>query len=619
MNLPTTSVHHPFAGCGIAGAIRHDPDADAELWNRVDLSRMLAALKHRGPDSSRIWKSEDVFLAHCRLSILDLSQRGLQPMTRDCLTISYNGEVYNFAELRRELLALGHTFDSGTDTEVVLRAYQQWGAGCLDRLNGIFAFAIWDARERALFLARDRLGVKPLYWHRSRGVFLFASEAKAMLVSGIVERKPDWDAVASQVLAQSYYEANPTRTLLAGVHMLPPGHWMSLRRGEPLRIQTYWAFPESEDEFHRNRTTPELAEEYRVLLEDSVRLQLVSDVPVASFLSGGLDSSLLNAVAARQHSQGPIQAFTIRCAPPSGPGANRADADEDMRYSGDVRDFLGDKMRHRWVDVEPSALTLSWLDTFFDFAWLPDDIRFPSLFRNYEAIQRHGLKVVLNGQGPDETMGGYIATNPFVSGAFDASSAAEIPARVLPMLSLIAQEKQTPWLAARRGGIFEELADLYRRQPGGALRKGHLFLSKTLLRRILIMEDFMSMKFGVECRVPFLDHRIVEFAFSVPYSSHIDPRIPKGKILMREAAAGYLPPAVVRRGKLPFPSPDLPSLLHAILRIYRENFEAIQGSGMVQTMYRNGLLTRDAAGLVPQDLWLVVILWRFEHLLKHAV
>ncbi len=599
--------------------MRSDRDVDPECWHKLDLTRMLSALKHRGPDSSQIWESQGVRLAHCRLSILDLSSRGLQPMTLDKCTITYNGEVYNYIELRQELISFGYTFDSGTDTEVVLRAYQHWGPGCLDRLNGMFAFAIWNEREKTLFLARDRVGIKPLYWHQSKGVFLFASEAKAMLLSGIVERNPDWDAVTSQVLAQSYYETNPARTLLAGVRLLPPGHWLLLRHGEQPQIRPYWAFPEFEEERYRSSSLAELAEEYRALFEECVRMQLVSDVPVASFLSGGLDSSLLNAVAARLHQQGPIQAFTIRYSSPIDPRPSSADADEDMLYSGYMRDFLGEKLCHRWVDVEPSALTLSWLDTFFDFAWLPDDIRYPSLFRNYQAIHQHGLKVVLNGQGPDETMAGYIATNPFVNGALDSASAAGIAARVLPMLSLISQDKQTPWLAARRARVFQEVADFYDRQPGGALRKGHLFLSKTLLRRILIMEDFMSMKFGVECRVPFLDHRLVEFAFSVPYESHVDIQVPKGKLLMRQAAARCLPLKVAQRGKLPFPSPDLPSLLRAILTIYRENFEAINRSEMVQAVYQTRFLTPEATGLVPQDLWLLVILWRFEHLLKNTV
>jgi asparagine synthase (glutamine-hydrolysing) len=592
----------PFGGCGIAGILRFAGCGASAA--APSLAPMVAALAHRGPDGDGLWRHGPVELGHRRLSIQDPTDRGRQPMTRDHLTITFNGEIYNFAELRRTLEGEGFHFDTGTDTEVLLRAFQRWDEDCLGRLNGMFAFALWDDRRQALFLARDRLGKKPLYFHRGAGAFVFASEVKALLRSGVVPGRPCWEAVGHQLLVRSFFEHDLGRTLVEGVEALPSAHLLWVHPDGRSHRRSYWQLPPE-----RRAAAPEavLAGELRELLHDSVRLRLVSDVPVAAFLSGGIDSSLLNALACRQ-AAGPLQSFTLRYLDEA--AAATEAADDDLAHALLVADALGGRLRHQVVDVRPAALDLALLDEITDLATLADDERHPSLLASYRAIQERGLKVVLNGHGADETQGGYLQSNPFVAAALRPGPPVDVRDAICPRLSLVAPEALHPDLLALRPAVFQAVADRYQDFAGEPLRQGHSFLVWTQLQRVLRFEDFLSMRCGVECRLPFLDHRVVEWAFSIPFGAHVDPATGGGKALLRRAAAELLPRAVVERPKRQFPKPPDDALERAYRALYERHRPEIIGAEINRRVFRPRRLQEAAPPLA--EIALAVLLWRWE-------
>jgi asparagine synthase (glutamine-hydrolysing) len=371
--------------CGIAGLI----GADA---SREPVERMVTALRHRGPDDCGVEVVElaasRVALGSTRLAIIDLSQGGHMPM-RDGPTgnlIVYNGEAYNFRELRSALQALGEEFVSRTDTEAVLKAYARWGPACVTRLRGMFAFAIWDAEKRELFLARDRLGEKPLYY-RAGAAFAFASEVRALLASGLVERRVD--GAALDVHLFNGFLVSPL-TLVRGVFSLLPGHWMRVSStGQVLETRRYWCLPPIEAPA---APVEEVLEQARACLVDAVRLRLVSDVPLGAFLSGGVDSATLVALMARLGSEN--HTFSITFEEPT--------YDESV-HSRRAADALG--TRHHEVRLRRA-----------DFmGWLPDALAaidqptFDGLntYSVARAAKEHGLTVALSGTGADEIFGGY--------------------------------------------------------------------------------------------------------------------------------------------------------------------------------------------------------------------
>ncbi len=590
----------PFGGCGIAGVLCFDAGEGTPC--EPSLARMVAALAHRGPDGEDTWRHGPVALGHRRLSILDLSLRGAQPMTRGHLTITFNGEIYNFAEIRRNLSAEGFAFDSGTDTEVLLRAFERWGEGCLERLNGMFAFAIWDDRRQALLLARDRLGEKPLYLYRDRKVFLFASEVAALLRSGVVPGRPDWEALAHQLLLRSFFESDLARTLVAGVRALPPGHLLWAHADGREDCRRYWDLPAE-----RRPPAPaaELAAELRELLRDSVRLRLVSDVPVAAFLSGGIDSSVVNALACPQVADR-LRSFTIHYAddavvsPPA----------DDLAHALLVAGALGEHLDHRLVEVRAEALDVATIDAVTDLATLADDERHASVLQSYRAIADRGLKVVLNGHGADETQGGYMRSNPFVRTTADPGASVDVRRDICPHLSLMNPESLHPDLLGRREAVFSALADRYHGFAGDPLRRGHAFLVWTQLQRVLRFEDFLSMACGVECRLPFLDHRVVEWAFSIPFRSHLDSA-GGGKALLRLAARELLPAAVVERPKRQFPKPETTAVERAFRALFAGHRPEILAAEVNRRVFRPGLL-QGAEPLPFAEVALAVLLWRWE-------
>lgn len=564
--------------CGIFGFFREQSRAVEQ--SSAELETGLNRIRHRGPDGTGKWVSLDgrVGLGHVRLSIIDL-ETGAQPMHTDDgrYTIIYNGEVYNFIELRAELGE--EAFRTHSDTEVVLRAFQRWGADCVTRLRGMFAMAIWDATEQKLFIARDRFGIKPFYWAQTHNGFYFASEIKALLPF-LKDRTVNRAALSDYF---SFQFCLGEKTLMDGVWQLPAAHFAVVSAGQPPKPQRYWEVHYEVDYDHTERW---FTQRLRDLLEDSVRVHLRADVEVGSYVSGGVDSSLLAALAREVRPDGPFKAFNGRF-------MDGLDFDES-RYAKALADEQN--MQLHVADIGEQ----DFVDHIAKVIWhLDQPTAGPGSFPQYMVSKRVGehIKVVLGGQGGDETFGGYARYlvayfEQCIKGAIEGSlhngnyvvtydsiiPNLETLRQYKPMLrefwssGLFGERDERYWRLVNRAntfsgiltpeamdqrGTFEEFKSIF---WGSNVGKGSYFDSmthfdfKTLLPALLQVEDRMSMAHGVEARVPFLDHPLVEFAATIP----ADIKFKNGELkrLLKAVFSDRLPAAIrERKDKMGFPVP----------------------------------------------------------------
>lgn len=559
--------------CGICGYVNlSGAPADAGV-----AGRMARAIAHRGPDGQGEWSDGPVALGHRRLAILDLTDAGAQPMgsANGRYTISYNGEVYNFRELRKELEAHGHTFHSRTDTEVVLAAYAHWGAGCVTRLNGMFAMAIWDAKERSLFLARDRYGIKPLYYAYLDGAFVFGSEQKAILTHPAARREVDMEALLEYFTFQNIFT---DRTLLGGMRLFPAAHTATLRQDDrtgALRTESYWEFDFREPEHPAGEA--EYVEELDRLFRQAVKRQLVSDVEVNAFLSGGMDSGAIAAVAAQEIPY--IKTFTCGFDLTSASGLELG---FDEREKSEQLSYL--------LKTEHYEVVLKAGDMERCLPKLALHLEEPRVGQSYPNYYVAGLaskfgKVVLAGTGGDELFGGYpwryyrAVVNDCFENYVDKYYGFwqrlipnhEIQAVFAPVWNKVAH------ICTR--DIFRDVFAQRHEQlssPEDYVNHSLTFEAKTFLHGLLVVEDKLSMAHGLETRVPFLDNDLVDFAMRVPVSLklgnlaevlRIDENEPAklhkyfmktrdGKLLLRKAMERFIPREVTERDKQGFSAPD---------------------------------------------------------------
>ena len=538
--------------CGIAGIYDRQGDSDSSA-----VSRMLDVQAHRGPDGCGMWADPGIVLGHRRLAFLDLSHEGAQPMSygEDRYVITYNGEVYNFIELRATLEQLGHAFRSSSDTEVLLAAYAEWGVDCLQRLNGMFAFGIWDRRERTLFVARDRLGVKPLAYTWDGRRFGFASEAKALHAAGLAPGGMDPDAVY-EYLARGYTSGG--RSFHADVHVLEPGHALLMSDDAPLRTWQWWNPERGEDAAFGS--AQDWADAVGELLDDAVRIRLRADVPVGAHLSGGLDSSAIVAAAARHHTgDQPFHTFT---------GAFTDDAASDeRRWARAVAEHChGVEMHEVEIGVDQLA------DQFSRILWHMDEpIAGPGVFPQLQVcdlVARQRVKAVLGGQGGDELFGGYLRHRALhyrrsmqsggplgrAAATFELARMARGEWRRVRRTSTRVQDEQlSPTFLAR---VDPAVRDEVRRGAMGYSNVRELMWHdlRNYLPGLLHVEDRTSMAASIESRTPLLDYRLVELALRIPSELLFARNDPKP--LLRRAVAPWLPKEVVgRRDKKGFPTP----------------------------------------------------------------
>ncbi len=531
--------------CGIAGIV-----SAARPVNGAAVAAMTALMAHRGPDGQGLWENADrrVAFGHRRLAIIDPSAASAQPMVAGDLALTYNGEIYNYLELRAELAALGERFATEGDVEVILAAWRAWGRDCVLRFNGMFAFALWDGSRRELFCARDRFGEKPFLYAEGDGFFAFASEYRALLALDGIETDIDESRLARFLMVPADGLDGGGTTLFGGIRQLPAGHRMIMTAGDLRpRIEPYWTGVPAEDA--AGLSPQRAAERFRDLLDDSIRLRLRSDVAVGSCLSGGLDSGAIACLVRRRLGpEAPYHTFSGRF-----PG--------EAVDEGAYMDALAAEVRPVRHEVAPNPAAL--IDDLAEFAWaneLPVDSA--SQYAQYcvfRLARANNVLVLLDGQGADEVLGGYEQYFAAYLAGRPAAEAQAVRARYAGAL-----DHMDPWHARlpakvrwrlahllRKGsdlafGLRPDLAADTRAMPVGslhdALRRDSLggFLA-TLLR----YGDRNAMAHSVEVRLPFTDHRLFEFAQGLAPEHLMGDA--QTKRLLREAMRGVLPEMVRSR------------------------------------------------------------------------
>ncbi|MCA8920324.1 MAG: asparagine synthase (glutamine-hydrolyzing) [Planctomycetes bacterium] len=622
--------------CGLCGVFYADPERPVDP---AVLGRMARSMRHRGPDGEGFYHAPGLGLGHQRLSVIDLSERAAQPMTNGRgLWIVYNGEVYNYLELRQFLAGRGYAFETSSDTEVLLLLYEELGPACLEKLNGMFAFAIWDEGARELFLARDRLGIKPLYYLDAPGRFAFASEIKALLHAGLVAPE-----VCEQGLADylTFQWCLGEKTLFRGVRSLEPGTWLKVGAQGIARRQRYWSA-----EFEVEQGRPESYFEHHLLrlLEDAVRLQIRSDVPLGAHLSGGLDSSTVATLASSMYEGLPLRTFAGGFREPAGY--------DETRHARTVADAI----HSEHVEVFPSAADFVDVMPRLIYA-LDEPLAGPGAFPQYcvSRAAKERVKVVLTGHGGDEVFGGYarylvLYLEHSLKGAIEGThEAAEFVVSLQSIVPNLAQLRgyqpllQYLWqgdlfgdeerryfrLIDRSEGVRPFLAQAERLSPEGyspyeAFREAYgnprhdalinrmtCFDMQTLLRALLQVEDRVDMANSLEGRVPLLDHRIVELAVRMPPKVKFNGG--RAKHVLRRATRNLLPPEVHGRvDKMGFPVPLAEWARGGAVRDFLGDVllgDRARQRGFVNTARLESQLTQERAygrglwGLLCLELW----------------
>ncbi len=571
--------------CGIAGILNLN-DTCVRSESLKDMVRMI---RHRGPDESGIYVDGPIGLAHARLSIIDLSG-GHQPMSNEdrSIWITFNGEIFNYLELQKDLLKKGHHLATSSDTEVIIHLYEDYGPKCLEYLNGQFAFVIWDKNKKELFIARDRMGIRPLYYARSHERVYFASEIKAIFATGEIRREIDPIAL-DQVF--TFWHNVPPRTTFKNIHELPPAHYLIVKNGNIEEVK-YWDITFSDE--LKTLTIEEAIEALSELLIDATRLQLRADVPVGAYLSGGLDSSITAALI-RNFSNAPLQTFSV--------AFEDKDYDESI-YQIEMSKSLGTD--HREIRCTYNDISLN----FPKVIWHTEKPILRTapvpLFLLSKLVRENNFRVVLTGEGADEVLGGY--------DIFKETKIREFWARFPDsMYRPLLLKRLYPYLPAFQGqsnfyresffndGLSNVSDEFFSHRPRWqTTSKTKLFFSDELKERIdgTIPEealrvslpsgfltwapvaraqyletkhllpgyilssqgDRVSMANSIEGRFPFLDHRIVEFCSRLPI--HYKIRGLNEKYLLKECMKSYLPHKIVKRTKQPYMAPDSRSFFH---------------------------------------------------------
>jgi asparagine synthase (glutamine-hydrolysing) len=561
--------------CGIVGLIN--------CGNEQVLRRMTGVISHRGPDDEGIvwFKENNSGLGHRRLSIIDLTPAGHQPMSilNEKSWITFNGEIYNYLEIKEELFSKGYSFKTLTDTEVILYAYKEWGIDCLQKFNGMFAFAIWDNEKKELFVARDRQGIKPFYYSIINKGLIFASEIKALLSSGLIEKQPDYNSI----ITPTRFQISPF-TGFKDIFKLPPAHYFFFKDGK-ISLQKYWGVEAKE----QNINSSSAIESMDYLLNEAVKLQMIADVPVGIFLSGGLDSSIIAALM-RKNSNKDIHSFTIKFSDKDQKFEKMVD---DSYYAKIVAEKFG--FIHHEFEIDFKIIDLLSKLVYH----LDEPLTDPAAINTYimsQTARDNGIIVILNGMGGDEIFGGYrkylaclfadayqkclpkIARNILedfmiqipVSSSTQGYRLLRWIKRFLSFASLPQYERFLSSDLSLSKDAFEFIFGskvkynktyFYENQKKYFTNSNLSYLTMMCLNDTnvflpehnLTYSDKASMAASIESRPPLTDHRIIEFMFSLPPSFRINKR--QQKFLLKKVSEKYLPLKIIHRPKAPFGSP----------------------------------------------------------------
>jgi len=622
--------------CGICGIVNFD---GSDPVDRIVIERMTESLAHRGPDDAGYFVEGRVGLGHRRLSIIDLSG-GRQPIFNEdrSAAIVFNGEIYNYRDLAETLKTAGHTFRTRSDTETILHAYEEYGDDCVQQLRGMFGFAIWDGAKQRLLLARDRLGVKPVYYYRDRHFLAFASEIKSLLEIRSIPREVDPDAFDMYLSLR--YVPGP-RTMFKNIFRLQPGHVL-VADDSGIRITKYWDIDYPDPEPH----SPEfLLERFRELLDESVRMRLLSEVPLGVFLSGGLDSSAILATMSKYAGDSRVKTFSV------GYQASRAEetASNEFEYARLAADAFASEHHEYRLDATHFAEFVPDLVSYLDEP-LADPSCIPLYF--ISKLAREHITVVLSGEGADEILAGYgiyskmLALDRIYAGAGPLSRLAPWIANLAPSeklrhyVRMCGQALETRYRGVSRGFTEEGKLRLvgadrmkqserqFRDVFGGYFkavenaspldRMLYVDAKVWLPDDLLIKADKMTMANGLELRVPFLDHKMVEFAATLPNASKIHGK--GGKTLLRSAMRGVLPDAIIDRPKKGFPIP-IGSWLRTSLRQFTRDHLLARDSACSRYVDRDEtarLVEEHEQGRADrsQEIWTLLV---FEFWHRHFI
>lgn len=581
--------------CGIAGILTHRSSKTPE---RAELTAMIARLHHRGPDGNGMFIDRAIGLAHARLSIIDIAG-GRQPIHNEDASVQvvFNGEIFNYVELRQQLIARGHRFYTKSDTEVIVHLYEEHGERFVDHLNGQFAIALWDTKRESLLLARDRTGIRPLFYTEAAGRLIFASEVKALFALPEVRRAIDIQALAETC---TYWSPLTPRTAFDGVSSLPPGHVMIVADGVRRSFCYWdWTFPDAElsQGGEPHRAEADYASELRELVIDAVKLQLRADVPVGAYLSGGLDSSIITSIV-RNFSEVPLRTFSLTFDDPEF---------DESTHQQEMVDYLGTshtsiRCTHRDIAATFPRTILHTESTIVRTAPAP-------LMLLSGHVREAGYKVVLTGEGADEVFGGYdlfkeAKIRRFLARSPDSTWRPRILERLYPYLKNSPADGRARaltqaffrdglehvdqpyfahiprWTTTRRIsqffsretqdaiGDWDPHAAIMAKLPGGMdrwkpLSRDQYVEAHTLMSGYLLCSqgDRVAMANSIEGRFPFLDHRVIEFANRLP--PQLKLRGLTEKYLLKKSMTGLLPESVRSRPKQPYRAPDCQSFFNA--------------------------------------------------------
>jgi len=631
--------------CGICGIYNYARQG-LEISEDI-LAGMRDTLRHRGPDADGLWISPDrsVGLAHTRLSIIDLSAAGNEPMSNEDGTVwlTFNGEIYNHLELRAGLEAAGHRYRSRTDAETVIHAYEEWGLDCVGKFHGMFAFAVWDGRSRALHLVRDRLGIKPLYFHPGNGSVIFASECKGILAHPAVSARPDWQALGHYLT----FGAVPAPfSGFQGIRKLHPAQIVTVSASGDVGAKFFWNLfsgaAREREELERYRG--EERERYcwdrvRQLLGEAVAERKMADVPIGTFLSGGVDSSAVTSLLAA-NTRGAVNTFSV--------AARTARRGNELKYAALIAEKYRTRQRELLIGEE------SWMEQFSSLSYYQDDpISDPASIPQFflaRLARENGVPVIQLGEGGDENFFGYPYCIHLVNrhrefwGRYYRSprfvrqllaqgfklktkdpERREVLRRAAdseeyfwgPTIAFTELEKDrllAPGPAGRVSshGVISEIFSRYDRtgawddQPS---RMTYLLLKLNLPELLLSRSDRMCMASGIEARVPFLDHRLVEFAYAVPYDYKVSGG--QGKMILKDSVRDLLPGEILDRPKVGFAAGAKEILTPGLVDYSRDIFRKQKGlSEFLRADYVENLYSRLARGEsnVSSKIWTILCL-----------
>lgn len=585
--------------CGIVGEYRRDD----KYVQKESIESMLNQIVHRGPDFGNLWVNKHIGLGHRLLKIQDLSQLSAQPYKYNNLVMTYNGEIYNFIELRDELKKEGYTFESIGDTEVLIKCFDKYGIEkTLNKIEGCFAIGLYDLVQDKLYLIRDRFGIKPLHYYMDNEKVIFSSEIKSIIENKTVKRKYNLENVIISLACKLWM--HPKWTMFENIYNVMPGTYLEITK-EECKEKKYYELKYD----IKNTNVNDIVNKFEKLFTDSVKRKLISQVPLAAFLSGGIDSSLLCKVA-QDNYDGKLNTYTI-C----------YEKDEDLDLNHAIELAEKENFEQHNILIPEKFYTIENIDTVTKAVEeiLIDKVYIPVYF-NYKAAKEDGFTVVLNGQGSDETWLGYI----FNWRIFDYIKDCDDKKKLIEdyyLPNIIFRNKfKMEYKEKINATLDKYLEDVLEKQrhkeDDDKLNDYSIMALQTILHDLLLQEDKLAMAHSVESRVPFVDsHKIVELSMSIPGKIKIQDG--REKYILRKFGKDLLPKSIIERKKLPFPEP--PSVYNTELkRICLENWEAITSTNIIKEIIDEKYI-KSIDNFNERELWYLLVYWRFENVFNVEV